>query len=175
MYLLHYNKHYYCISSSIYCPGKTESNRSNRWYPGCEESFKESHQVTLNKLASSLLIYTSYTSLFLVKCLNLFIGLFWILTTNWCQQTFSGLCWVVLDGWGQACMLFTGVFIYMFVPLLVNQKKKLTLLGWGSAFGFTIWVPGGIMPLGGSLTSTSKPASKWKDHLQFIIIKDGGL
>lgn len=36
----------------------------------------------------------------------------------------------------------------------------LTLLGWGSAFGLTIWVPGGIMPLGGSLTSTSKPASK---------------
>lgn len=48
------------------------------------------------------------------------------------------------------------------MPLLVSQKKKLTLLGWGSAFGLTIWVPGGIMPLGGSLTSTSKPASKRK-------------
>lgn len=54
----------------------------------------------------------------------------------------------------------------MFMPLLVNQKKQLTLLGWGSAFGLTIWVPGGIMPLGGSLTSTSKPASKRQDRLQ---------
>lgn len=63
-----------------------------------------------------------------------------------------------------------GVFMCMFMPLLVNQKKELTLLGWGSAFGLTIWVPGGIMPFGGSLTSTSKPASKRQDHLQDNIL-----
>lgn len=35
-----------------------------------------------------------------------------------------------------------------------------TLLGCGSSFGFTICIPGGIMPLGGSFTSTSSPASR---------------
>lgn len=69
-----------------------------------------------------------------------------------------------------AGMVMFSVFVH--VHVLVGQlKEKLTLLGWGSAFGLTIWVPGGIMPLGGSLTSTSKPASKWfKKDLQLNFV-----
>ena len=78
------------------------------------------------------------------------------------DKLFVLVCWVVFDGWVQAHMHFIGVFMFM----LLLVEKKLTLLGWGSAFGFTIWVPGGIIPLGGSLTSTSIPASIQKDNLQ---------
>lgn len=75
-----------------------------------------------------------------------------------------GFCWIVFDGRFQSFTQCIGVFMCMVMPLLFNQEKELTLLGWGSAFGLTIWVPGGIMPLGGSLTSTSKPASKKDIH-----------
>lgn len=40
-----------------------------------------------------------------------------------------------------------------------NCCPSYTLFGKGSAFGFISWVPGGIIPFGGSLTLTSKPAS----------------
>lgn len=56
---------------------------------------------------------------------------------------------------------FFGLFSdeYVFSGVCGVRSVGLTLLGWGSALGLTICVPGGIMPLGGSFTSTSRPAS----------------
>lgn len=49
-----------------------------------------------------------------------------------------------------------------------------TLLGWGSAFGLISWVPGGIIPFGGSFTFTSSPASINKQRLSYKKIKNTG-